>query len=63
MKARLTSGHRDEQSAIFVKAGPKQKTPVSLAARMPSPEIAAKVGITNEIDLQGRRVQRRNVVD
>ena len=63
MKTRLTSCGPEDQSVLFVKLGPKQKTPASLAARMPSAEVAAKVGITNEIELKGRRVQRRRVLN
>jgi hypothetical protein len=46
-----------ERADLLAKVG-KSKTPEGLAARMPSAEVAAKVGITNEIGAETRRVVR-----
>ena len=49
-----------EQSRNAAKVGGKNKTPLSLAARMPSVEIAAKVGTTGVSDIKPFRIVRRN---
>jgi hypothetical protein len=40
----------------------KSKTPASLAERMPSPAIAAKVGSPIVVSARAHRVVRRNVL-
>ena len=48
-----------DRADLVAKVG-KSKTPEGLAARMPSAEVAAKVGISNVIGAETRRVVRRN---
>lgn len=56
--SRLTIYGSAKQAHNVAKVG-KSKTSRSLAARMPSPEIAAKVGIRDVIVAQTHRVVRR----
>ena len=57
MTTRLTPYGSDQHAHNFAKVG-KPKTPPSLASRMPSPEIAAKVGTDENIVLRTCRVIR-----
>lgn len=59
MKGRLTPFASVDAVHNLAKVG-KSKSPLSLAARMPSPEIAAKVGGGGPIDndISARRVVR-----
>ena len=59
MTQRLTPYGLSDYAETVSKVG-KLKTARRLAARMPSPEIAAKVGTTNGIAARGCRVVRRN---
>lgn len=57
---RLTPYGSSEQTHTVAKVG-KSKTSRSLAARMPSAEIAAKVGLPGVVaGISTRRVVRRN---
>ena len=50
----------EELARNLAKVGTKDKTPHSLAARMPSSQIAAKVGTPGVSDIRPFRVIRRN---
>jgi hypothetical protein len=59
MIKRLAPYGSDDHAGDIAKVG-KIKAPQSLAARMPSPEIAAKVGPADISAARGQRVVRRN---
>ena len=59
MTKRLAPYGSDDRAGDVAKVG-KSKTSPSLAARMPSPEVAAKVGEIGTSALQSHRVVRRN---
>lgn len=60
MAARLTPYGFGKEAAAFSMVGGKGKTPQSLADRMPSPEIAAKVGTGGMCAARTHRVVRHN---
>jgi len=60
MSMRLAPYGSAELAGNVSKVGEKGKTPHSLAARMPSPEIAAKVGSGGIGHARTHRVIRRN---
>ena len=60
MTMRLAPYGSAEHAHNLSKVGEKQKTPRSLAARMPSPEVAAKVGGGGIGRARTHRVVRRN---
>jgi len=59
---RLTPYGCGADAPFISKVGGKGKTPHSLAARMPSPEIAAKVGGEGIVPVRTHRVVRRNAL-
>jgi hypothetical protein len=60
--SRLTP-YGSNQHAVGVSKVGKSKSPTSLAVRMPSPEVAAKVGVQGAIrGARTRRVVRRNAL-
>jgi len=59
MTERLAQKSAAKDAAILAKVGFKGKTPHRLAARMPSPEVASKVGMTAVSSGETRRVMRR----
>jgi hypothetical protein len=59
MTKRLAPYGSDDHAGDVAKVG-KNKSPRSLAGRMPSPEIAAKVGPPDTFAARGHRVVRRN---
>jgi hypothetical protein len=62
---RLTPYGSNEHALNVAKVG-KSKTPQSLASRMPSPEIAAKVGVQSSasgVGTRSFRVVRRSAQD
>jgi len=61
MTARLAQKSAAKKAAILAKVGNKGKTPHSLAARLPTPDLITKAG-TNWMYLgeRNRRIVRRN---
>lgn len=59
MIKRLAPYASAQQVSNIAKVG-KNKTPRSLVERMPSPEVAAKVGPPPPSPVEARRVVRRN---
>ena len=59
-KRLLPYGMMDTAGSAKVGSVSKDKSPKSLASRMPSPEIAAKVGIDAGFENRENRVIRRN---
>ena len=60
MTTRMIASGSAEESRPLAMVGDKNKTPVSLARRMPSAELAAKVGGIGSDQIRSRRVVRRN---
>jgi hypothetical protein len=59
MTTRLTPYGSEQHAHMLAKVG-KEKTPSSLAARMPSAQIAANVGVPGIRGARTRRVVRSN---
>lgn len=62
-KSPLSLADRLPRDLLAKVGGVKLETPASLAARMPSPEIAAKVGNNDLKAVSTRRVVRRSTLN